>query len=88
MSSFNYNERLYIHALYNSLERVYFNDIETPPTNPIHYSFTVRADGMHLRKWLKYRIKEIYREINKIRGRHGLTRVKHFATRQECLDGL
>lgn len=82
MSSFNYDERLYIYALYNSLERVYFNDIEP------HYSFTVRADGMSLHKWLKHRIKEIYREINKIRGRHGLTRVKHFATRQECLDGL
>ena len=88
MSSFNYNERLYIHSLYNSLERVYFNDIEQPYVNPPHYSFTVRADGMSLQKWLKHRIKEIYREINKIRGRHRLTRVKHFATRQECLDSL
>lgn len=88
MSNFHYDEQLYIHALYNSLERVYFNDIEIPSPNPVHYSFTVRADGMSLQKWLKHRIKEIYREINKIRGKHGLTRVKLFATREECLQDL
>ena len=85
MSSIPYSDRAYINALYDSMEQVYFNDIQHPAPNPIHYSFTVRADGMSLQKWLKYRVSEDYREINK---KQGLLLVKPFASRESCLDGL
>lgn len=88
MSKVPYNDIAYINALYDSMERVYFNDIQHPSPNPIHYSFTVRADGMSLHKWLKYRISEDYREINKIRAKRGLLLVKEFASREDCLQGL
>lgn len=88
MSKLPYSDRAYINALYDSMERVYFNDIQHPSPNPIHYSFTVRADGMSLQKWLKYRISEDYREINKIRAKKGLVLVKPFASRESCLEGL
>lgn len=88
MNSIPYSDRAYINALYDSMERVYFNDIQTPSSKSIHYSFTVRADGMSLQKWLKYRISEDYREINKIRKKRGLVLVKPFASREDCLQGL
>lgn len=43
---------------------------------------------MSLQKWLKYRISEDYREINKIRKKRGLLLVKPFASREDCLQGL
>ena len=88
MSKLSYSDRAYVNALYDSMERVYFNDIQHPSPNPIHYSFTVRADGMSLQKWLKYRISEDYREINKIRAKRGLVLVRTFASRESCLEGL
>nr|DAV12175.1 MAG TPA: hypothetical protein [Caudoviricetes sp.] len=78
MSNIPYSDRAYINALYDSMERLYFNDIQHPAPNPIHYSFTVRADG----------ISEDYREINKIRKKRGLVLVKPFASREDCLQGL
>lgn len=88
MTNVLYNDRAYVDALYDSMERVYFNDIQYPAPNPVHYSFTVRADGLSLHKWLKYRISEGYREINKIRDKRGLLLVKPFASREDCLQGL
>lgn len=88
MSSIPYSDRAYINALYDNMERVYFNDIQHPAPNPIHYSTTVRADGMSLQKWLKHRISEGYREINKIRAKRGLLLVKPFASREACLRYL
>ena len=88
MTNVLYNDREYVDALYDSMERVYFNDIQYPAPNPVHYSFTVRADGLSLHKWLKYRISEGYREINKIRDKRGLLLVKPFASKEACLRGL
>ena len=88
MTNVLYNDRAYVDALYDSMERVYFNDIQYPAPNPVHYSFTVRADGLSLHKWLKYRISEGYREINKIRAKRGLLLVKPFASKEACLRGL
>lgn len=88
MSKLPYSDRAYINALYNSMENVYFNDIQRQMANPIHYSFIFRLDGMNLQKWLKYRISEAYREINKIRKKRGLVLVKLFASRESCLKGL
>lgn len=59
MTNVLYSDRAYVDALYDSMERVYFNDIQYPAPNPVHYSFTVRADGLSLHKWLKYRISEV-----------------------------
>ena len=53
MSNIPYSDRAYINALYDSMERFYFNDIQHPAPNPIHYSFTVRADGMSLQKMVE-----------------------------------
>jgi len=50
MTNVLYNDRAYVDALYDSMERVYFNDIQYPAPNPVHYSFTVRADGLSLHK--------------------------------------
>ena len=84
-----YSEKEYIIALYKSYSEVYLNDIQHPAPKPYHYSATVRADGMSLQKWLRHRIQEIFRAINKIRESHGLNLVEPYqSSLEDCLSGL
>ena len=84
-----YSEKEYITALYKCYNDVYLNDIQHPAPKPYHYSATVRADGMSLQKWLRHRIKEIFRTINKIRESHGLELVVPYqSSLEDCFSGL
>ena len=84
-----YSEKEYITALYKCYDEVYLNEIQPAEPKPYHYSATVRADGLSLHKWLRHRIQEIFRAINKIRESHGLELVVPYkASLSDCLEGL
>lgn len=92
LRSVPYSDLRYVWYLYHSLEKTYF-PMEHPPVNTNSeyyqgYDGEYHYDRFMIGRYIEYRIREVYRTINKVRKKRNLPLVKNGAGLTECIAGL